>query len=54
MHGFVDVKTCDGFSAPPRRMTIAQKKESREWIYYIAAEETVWDYAPNTQQHVDE
>uniref|UniRef100_A0A8D3BJD3 ferroxidase n=1 Tax=Scophthalmus maximus TaxID=52904 RepID=A0A8D3BJD3_SCOMX len=34
--------------------SFALAKESREWIYYIAAEETVWDYAPNTQQHVDE
>ncbi|XP_060944214.1 coagulation factor V [Limanda limanda] len=54
MHGFVDVKTCDGFEAPSRRLTYAQKKESTEWKYFIAAEEVVWDYAPNLQQHVDE
>ncbi|KAM7407046.1 hypothetical protein PAMA_002993 [Pampus argenteus] len=54
MHGFVDVKKCDAFRAPKRRMTIAQKRESREWIYYIAAEEIVWDYAPNMHKHIDE
>lgn len=54
MHGFVGVKKCDGFKAPRRRMTIEQKRHSREWIYYIAAEEIVWDYAPNMQEHVDE
>ncbi|KAM7380225.1 hypothetical protein PAMP_003537 [Pampus punctatissimus] len=54
MHGFVDVKKCDAFRAPRRRMTIAQKRESREWIYYIAAEEIVWDYAPKMHEHIDE
>ncbi|CAB1421067.1 unnamed protein product [Pleuronectes platessa] len=54
LHGFVDVKTCGGFEAPRRRLTHAQKKESREWIYFIAAEEVVWDYSPNLQPHVDE
>ncbi|XP_034430853.1 coagulation factor V [Hippoglossus hippoglossus] len=54
MHGFVDVKTCDGFETPRRRLTIAQKRGSSEWIYFIAAEEIVWDYAPNMHQHIDE
>uniref|UniRef100_A0A669BB47 ferroxidase n=1 Tax=Oreochromis niloticus TaxID=8128 RepID=A0A669BB47_ORENI len=26
----------------------------REWKYYIAAEEIVWDYAPTKQDHIDE
>lgn len=54
MHGFVDVKKCDGFEAPHRRMTIAQKRQSREWKYYIAAEEIVWDYAQNRPDYIDE
>ncbi|XP_070832599.1 coagulation factor V [Chaetodon trifascialis] len=54
MHGFVDVKKCDGFNAPRRKMTIEQKRHSREWKYYIAAEEIVWDYAPNMHEHIDE
>uniref|UniRef100_A0A3Q3VKI5 Plastocyanin-like domain-containing protein n=1 Tax=Mola mola TaxID=94237 RepID=A0A3Q3VKI5_MOLML len=47
MHGFVNVKKCDGFEFPQRRMTIAQKQQMRKWTYYIAAEEIIWDYAPN-------
>uniref|UniRef100_A0AAQ5X9K1 ferroxidase n=1 Tax=Amphiprion ocellaris TaxID=80972 RepID=A0AAQ5X9K1_AMPOC len=47
MHAFVDVKKCDAFKEPLRRMTIAQRRESMEWKYYIAAEEVVWDYTPN-------
>uniref|UniRef100_G3P3P6 Coagulation factor V n=1 Tax=Gasterosteus aculeatus aculeatus TaxID=481459 RepID=G3P3P6_GASAC len=47
MHGFVDVKQCDGFKAPKRRMTVAEKRHSKVWTYYIAAEEITWDYAPN-------
>lgn len=54
MHGFVNVKNCDAFRTPHRRMTIAQKRESREWIYYIAAEEIIWDYAPKEHEHIDE
>ncbi|KAM9347623.1 coagulation factor V [Symphorus nematophorus] len=54
MHGFVDVKKCDGFDAPRRRMTIQQKRNSREWVYYIAAEEIIWDYASNMPAYIDE
>lgn len=54
MHGFVDVKKCEGFEEPLRKMTIAEQRQSKEWTYYIAAEEIVWDYAPNLQEHVDE
>lgn len=54
MHGFVDVKECDGFQAPRRRLSIAQKQQSTEWTYHIAAEEIVWDYAPNMPEHIDE
>lgn len=53
MHGFVEVKKCEGFEAPQRRMTIEQKRQSRLWKYFIAAEEIIWDYAPNTHEHVD-
>ncbi|XP_035859973.1 coagulation factor V isoform X2 [Sander lucioperca] len=54
LHGFVDVKKCDNFEAPQRRMTIEQKRYSTTWTYYIAAEEIVWDYAPNMPKHIDE
>ncbi|XP_044072627.1 coagulation factor V [Siniperca chuatsi] len=54
MHGFVDVKKCAGFNAPQRRMTIEQKRHSKEWKYYIAAEEIVWDYAPDMHDYIDE
>lgn len=54
MHAFVDVINCEGFEKPHRWVTIAQKRQSREWKYYIAAEEIVWDYAPTKQDHIDE
>lgn len=54
MHGFVDVRQCEGFEATQRRLTYEQRRQSREWTYYIAAEEIVWDYAPNRHQHIDE
>lgn len=54
MHGFVDVRKCNGFEPTRRRMTIEERRQSREWTYYIAAEEIVWDYAPKEVEHIDE
>ncbi|KAI5621196.1 coagulation factor V precursor, partial [Silurus asotus] len=53
MHGFLTVNTCEEFTAPKRKLTMQQKRESQEWIYYIAAEEIIWDYAPNLPDNVD-
>ncbi|KAL0985594.1 hypothetical protein UPYG_G00159150 [Umbra pygmaea] len=53
MHGFVEVRTCQGFDPPKRRLTIKEKRESQEWTYYIAAEEVIWDYAPNMPELID-
>uniref|UniRef100_A0A671T7A0 ferroxidase n=1 Tax=Sinocyclocheilus anshuiensis TaxID=1608454 RepID=A0A671T7A0_9TELE len=36
-----------------KRLTIQQKQESQEWTYYIAAEEMIWDYAPNMPENMD-
>uniref|UniRef100_A0A3P9AC73 ferroxidase n=1 Tax=Esox lucius TaxID=8010 RepID=A0A3P9AC73_ESOLU len=53
MHGFVEVRSCEGFNPPQRKLTIKEKQESQVWIYYIAAEEVVWDYAPNMPELID-
>uniref|UniRef100_A0A8B9HA50 ferroxidase n=1 Tax=Astyanax mexicanus TaxID=7994 RepID=A0A8B9HA50_ASTMX len=53
MHGFFTVNTCERFPAPKRQLTIQQSRESQEWTYYIAAEEVIWDYAPNMPENVD-
>lgn len=53
MHGFLHINTCEKFTAPKRKLTIQQKRESQEWIYYIAAEEIIWDYAPNLPENMD-
>ncbi|XP_056903395.1 coagulation factor V isoform X1 [Takifugu flavidus] len=54
MYGFVNMEICDGFKAPQRTLTREQRKNSREWTYYIAAEEIVWNYAPNEPAHIDQ
>ncbi|XP_067265312.1 coagulation factor V [Chanodichthys erythropterus] len=53
LHGYLNIKTCDEYTAPKRRLTIQQKQESQEWTYYIAAEEIIWDYAPNMPENMD-
>ncbi|XP_077072743.1 coagulation factor V isoform X2 [Siphateles boraxobius] len=53
LHGYLIIRTCDEYTAPKRRLTIQQKQESQEWIYYIAAEEIIWDYAPNMPDNID-
>ncbi|XP_061647973.1 coagulation factor V isoform X2 [Phyllopteryx taeniolatus] len=54
MHAFLDVNQCEGIKAPRQTVTFEQIRERREWKYYIAAEEVVWDYAPNMPEHIDE
>lgn len=54
MHGFVDVRMCTSFEPSHRRLTLQQRRQSTEWTYYIAAEEIIWDYAPNRHEHIDE
>ncbi|TRY59321.1 hypothetical protein DNTS_033554 [Danionella cerebrum] len=53
LHGYLNIRMCDEFQAPKRRLTIQQKEESQEWTYYIAAEELTWDYAPNMPENMD-
>ncbi|XP_073711368.1 coagulation factor V [Misgurnus anguillicaudatus] len=53
LHGYLNIRTCEQFPAPKRRLTIQQKEESQEWTYYIAAEEVLWDYAPNMPENID-
>ncbi|XP_026127337.1 venom prothrombin activator oscutarin-C non-catalytic subunit isoform X1 [Carassius auratus] len=53
LHGYLNIKTCDEYTAPKRRLTIQQKQESQVWTYYIAAEEVTWDYAPNMKDNMD-
>uniref|UniRef100_A0A3B3X5G3 ferroxidase n=1 Tax=Poecilia mexicana TaxID=48701 RepID=A0A3B3X5G3_9TELE len=54
MHGFVDVRKCEEFKEPVRKMTIYQQRHSNEWKYYIAAEEIVWDYSKDSDKHIDQ
>uniref|UniRef100_A0A087XMS2 ferroxidase n=2 Tax=Poecilia formosa TaxID=48698 RepID=A0A087XMS2_POEFO len=54
MHGFVDVRKCEEFKEPVRKMTIFQQRHSNEWKYYIAAEEIVWDYSKDSDKHIDQ
>ncbi|KAM6986712.1 coagulation factor V [Aplochiton taeniatus] len=54
LHGYVNVQSCEAFEAPKRRLTIQEKRESKEWTFYIAAEEVIWDYAPDMPEYIDE
>uniref|UniRef100_H3CGL3 Coagulation factor V n=1 Tax=Tetraodon nigroviridis TaxID=99883 RepID=H3CGL3_TETNG len=54
LYGFVNMEKCDNFEAPQRTITKKQKQDSRIWTYYIAAEEIVWNYAPNEPSYVDQ
>ncbi|XP_051563819.1 coagulation factor V [Myxocyprinus asiaticus] len=53
LHGYLNIRACEEFPAPKRRITIQQKQESQEWTYYIAAEEIIWDYAPHMPDNID-
>ncbi|KAA0715627.1 V Activated protein C cofactor Coagulation factor [Triplophysa tibetana] len=53
LHGYLNIRTCEEFPAPKRRLTIQEREESKEWTYFIAAEEIIWDYAPNMPENMD-
>ncbi|XP_057192120.1 coagulation factor V isoform X2 [Triplophysa rosa] len=53
LHGYLNIRTCEKFPAPKRRLTIQEREESQEWTYFIAAEEIIWDYAPNMPENMD-
>ncbi|XP_076119380.1 coagulation factor V [Alosa pseudoharengus] len=53
MHGYLMVRTCEGFTKPQRKLTLQQKLDSQMWTYYIAAEEVTWDYTPNMPDYID-
>uniref|UniRef100_W5M0R5 ferroxidase n=1 Tax=Lepisosteus oculatus TaxID=7918 RepID=W5M0R5_LEPOC len=53
MHGYLEVQSCESKAPITRRLTVQQKRQSSEWVYYIAAEEIIWDYAPNLPGYVD-
>ncbi|KTF81720.1 hypothetical protein cypCar_00017575 [Cyprinus carpio] len=53
LHGYLNIKMCDEYTAPKRWLTIQQKQKSQECTYYIAAEEIIWDYAPNMPENMD-
>ncbi|XP_067300231.1 coagulation factor V [Pseudorasbora parva] len=53
LHGYLNIRMCDEYTAPKRRLTIQERQESQEWTYYIAAEEIIWDYAPNMPDNID-
>lgn len=53
LHGYLNITTCEKFPAPKRRLTIQERAESQEWTYFIAAEEIIWDYAPNMPENMD-
>lgn len=54
LYGFVNMEKCEEFVAPQRNITREEKRNSRRWTYYIAAEEIVWNYAPNEPTYVDQ
>ncbi|MGH0143764.1 UNVERIFIED_CONTAM: hypothetical protein FKN15_054609 [Acipenser sinensis] len=53
MHGYMKVQVCEGIEAVKRKITIKERKMSQVWTYWIAAEDTTWDYAPAMPEYID-
>lgn len=53
MHGYMKVQVCEGIEEVKRKITIKERKMSQVWTYWIAAEETTWDYAPAMPTYID-
>ncbi|XP_074856068.1 coagulation factor V isoform X2 [Carettochelys insculpta] len=53
MHGYLNIKECGGKDLSEKKLSFKELRMIQNWEYFIAAEETTWDYAPNIPETID-
>ncbi|XP_072369925.1 coagulation factor V [Scyliorhinus torazame] len=51
LYGYLNIEKCNSEEMPPRYKPSTQRGKVRQ--YFIAAEEIMWDYAPDIQTYID-
>uniref|UniRef100_A0A669QYX7 ferroxidase n=1 Tax=Phasianus colchicus TaxID=9054 RepID=A0A669QYX7_PHACC len=53
MHGYLTVRDCGDRQVKKSRLSLKERRMIKNWEYFIAAEEVVWDYAPTIPDTLD-
>uniref|UniRef100_A0A6J0SW27 Coagulation factor V n=1 Tax=Pogona vitticeps TaxID=103695 RepID=A0A6J0SW27_9SAUR len=53
MHGYLNVEDCGNPDTLTRKLSFKELRMIKDWDYFIAAEEIIWDYAPDIPDTVD-
>ncbi|XP_060090604.1 coagulation factor V [Heteronotia binoei] len=53
MHGYLKIEECGNLDILTKKLSYKERRMIKEWEYFIAAEEVIWDYAPQIPESVD-
>ncbi|XP_028582431.2 coagulation factor V [Podarcis muralis] len=53
MHGYLNIEDCGNPDTLTRQLSYKEIRMIKDWDFYIAAEEVIWDYAPEIPDSVD-
>ncbi|KAJ6662254.1 hypothetical protein lerEdw1_012417 [Lerista edwardsae] len=53
MYGYLNIEDCGNADNLTRKLTQKELRMINNWDYFIAAEEIVWDYAPEIPEKID-
>lgn len=53
MYGYLNIEDCGNADTLTRKLTLKELRMINNWDYFIAAEEIVWDYAPEIPENID-
>ncbi|XP_077198129.1 coagulation factor V [Paroedura picta] len=53
MHGYLKIEECGNLDILTKKLSYKELRMIKEWEYFIAAEEVIWDYAPQIPESVD-
>ncbi|KAH0625018.1 hypothetical protein JD844_033026 [Phrynosoma platyrhinos] len=53
MHGYLNIEDCGNPDTLTKKLSYKELRFIKDWDYFIAAEEIVWDYAPEIPDNID-
>ncbi|KAM9003606.1 coagulation factor V isoform X2 [Sarcophilus harrisii] len=53
MKAYLKIKKCPKSTRKVNKLTRDQRRYIKKWEYFIAAEEVIWDYAPENQENMN-
>nr|XP_056714442.1 coagulation factor V [Euleptes europaea] len=53
MHGYLKIEECGNSDILTKKLSYKELRMIKDWEYFIAAEEVIWDYAPQIPESID-